>query len=45
MKKITTVQMESEMLDKLKAIAKKQERSVNFLIVKMIEEMIKNQKP
>jgi predicted transcriptional regulator len=45
MKKTTSFQIESATLDKLKVIARKQERSVNFLIVKMIEEMIKNQKP
>lgn len=43
MKKATTIQIEADTLDKLKAIAKKQERSVNFLIVKMIEEFL-NQK-
>lgn len=43
MKKVTTIQIEADTLDKLKAVAKKQERSVNFLIVKMIEEFL-NQK-
>lgn len=43
MKKVTSIQIESELLDKLKAVARKQERSVNFLIVKMIENYV-NQK-
>ena len=43
MKKVTTIQIEADTLDKLKAVAKKQERSVNFLIVKMIKEFL-NQK-
>ena len=43
MKTITTIQIESELLNKLKEIAKRQERSVNFLIVKSIEYYIKTQ--
>jgi predicted DNA-binding ribbon-helix-helix protein len=43
MKKTTSFQIESATLDELKAIARKQERSVNFLIVKMIENYINQQ--
>jgi predicted transcriptional regulator len=43
MKKVTSILIEIDLHDKLKVIAKKQERSVNFLIVKAIEEIVKNQ--
>jgi predicted transcriptional regulator len=44
MKKITSILIEVELLDKLKAVAKKTDRSVNYLICKAIDEFIKNQK-
>ena len=44
MKKTTSFVIESDTLEKFKAIAQKQERSMNFLIVKLIDEYL-NQKP
>jgi predicted transcriptional regulator len=41
MKIVTSIHIDSDLLDKLREIAKKQERSINFLIVKSIEEIVK----
>ena len=42
MNKVTTIRLNEELINKLKEMAKEQDRSVNYIVTKLIEKGLEN---
>ena len=42
MNKVTTIRLSKELIDKLKEMAEKQDRSFNYIVTKLIEKGLEN---